>query len=160
VVTLDQAMHFANNRLPEEGPADELANWRRSMPPPEPKREERKLDTMQVDVRAEIEKAVARERFLLVEATGQALAEYGDQLASEFEALLAQAADKLRAEFAGQLAQMRSQADTLGGELEAALEKIIERKKRAKAAAAKRNHGADLNTAPPLQLPAPNGHAQ
>jgi hypothetical protein len=148
-MTLEEAMHISDHLLPGEPGGDELANWRAAMPTPEPPKRERGLDTMQVDLGAEIRKAVTRERALITEAAGQALAEVRDAALDEAERLIAAAVAELRAEFAGQLAQLRSQADTLGGELKAQLEQIIARKRRAPKAAK-----ANGDT----HLPGPNGN--
>jgi hypothetical protein len=146
-------MHISDHLLPGEPGGDMLANWRAAMPTPEPPKRERGLDTMQVDLGAEIRKAVTRERALITEAAGQALAEVRDAALDEAERLIATAVAELRAEFAGQLAQLRSQADTLGGELKAQLQ-IIARKRRAPKAAK-----ANGDTRPSL-LQLPNGNAQ
>jgi hypothetical protein len=159
-MSLDEAKRIARTRLADEPADDWLTSWRRTMPAPEPKREERKLDTMQIDWPAEIRAAVARERAFMTEVIGQALAEYGDGIITEIEQKIAAAADRvradLRAEFAQAIGLLRRQIDTQGSELRAELEKIIAKRRRAKAAA------TSNETFAPLQLPAPNGngHAQ
>jgi hypothetical protein len=149
-VSWEEAMEISNRLLPGEPGGDELARWQAHRPRPEPPKRERGLDTMQVDLGAEIRKAVAQERALITEAAGQALAEVRDAALDEAERLIAAAVAELRAEFAGQLAQLRSQADTLGGELKAQLEQI---KRRAPKAAK-----ANGDTPFLLQLPGPNGN--
>jgi hypothetical protein len=170
MVTWEEAMEISNRLLPGEPGGDEIARWQACRPQPEPPKRERGLDTMRVDLDAEIRKAVTRERALLTEATGQALGEIRDTVLDEAEQLIATAVNQLRAEinqmreeffsrfdsvraqgvelraeFTG-LAQLRSQADTLGGELKAQLE-IIARKRRAARARPSL-----------LQLPGPNGN--
>jgi hypothetical protein len=160
MVTLEEAMGISERRLPEEPGEDWLESWQAARPQPEPPKQPRKLDTAPpVDWAAEIQKAVDRERRILTEATGTALAEIRDDALDEVEKLIAAAVEQLRAEFSGQLAQLRCQTDTLGGELKAQLEKIIARKRRAKAAKTNgSNHG--LPSGEPLLLPGLNGDAR
>jgi hypothetical protein len=162
-MTLEEAERIARERTPDEPAEDWLASWQAARPRPEPERKAPKLDTMQTDVRDEIRSVVDRERKILTEATGLAIAEIRDETLDEVDAAIAKAVEQLRAEFAGQLAQLRCQTDTLGGELKARLEQIIARKRRARAA--KTNAESDITARPvPLQLPGPgangNGHAQ
>jgi len=156
-MTLEEAMHIASNRLPEE-PEDALTNWQAARPPPEPPKRPRGLDTSPVDWPAEIRKAASRERALIVEAVGQALGEHGNAIIGEVEQMIAAAVDQvrseLRAEFAGQISELSARIDlahTQGNELRAQLEEIIAKKRRAKAA---KPNGSRL------LLPGPNGNAQ
>jgi hypothetical protein len=156
---MSEAERISRERLPTEPREDWLESWRRTMPKPEPERRARGLDTappaQEVDWSSIIRRAILSERSFMVEAVGGALGEVRNEVLDEVEQLIAQAVEQiksdLRAEVAGQLAQLRSQADTLGGELRAALEKIIARKQRARAARANGNGST-------LLLPGPNGH--
>jgi hypothetical protein len=120
-------------------------------PPPEPERKPRGLDTApapQIDWAAVINGAIRGERAHMVEAIGQAIGQYGDELLGEVEAMIAAAVNQLRTEFAGQLNELSARIDlshTQGAELRAQLETIMKRR-----------------TKPRLLLPAPvpngNGH--
>jgi hypothetical protein len=158
VVTLEEAMHISDHLLPGEPGSDELARWQAQRPQPEPPKRERGLDIApapQIDWAAIINGAIRGERAHMVEAIGQAIGQYGDELLTEVEGMIAQAIDQLRtelrAEFANQVDQLRNelsgQINTQGNELRAQLQEIIAKKKRARTKAS------------PLQLPAPNGNA-
>jgi hypothetical protein len=97
------------------------------------------------------------ERSTMVEIVGQALGGYGDGLLDEVETMIAATAAELREEFARQIDQLRAELSgridlvhTQGTELRPELEKIIAKKRRARAA---RSNGSAL------LLPAPNGDA-
>jgi hypothetical protein len=155
---LDEAEYIARNYLPVEPRPDEISSWRASQPRPEPKREERKLDTMpaapeQIDWADVIRQAILAERSLMSEIIGGAIAEYGDELGdsivADVERMIAATAAELREEFSRQIAELSSRIDstqTHGAELKAQLDAIIAKRKRAKAAKANGEH---------LLLPAP-----
>jgi hypothetical protein len=126
------------------------------MPAPEP-----------IDWALVIRQAILGERAFLTEAIGQALAGYGDGLGDELiaqvESMIAATAAELREEFSRQIAELSGRIDstqTHGAELKAELEKIIARKRRAKAAKANGEHL--LLPAPALAdaslVPSPNGN--
>jgi hypothetical protein len=110
-MTLEEAMAISEHRLPGEPPE---ADWRASRPRQEPKRQTRGLDTAQqpeIDIAYVIRGALKAERSVMVEIVGQALGEYGNQLADEILAevrqLIEAAVEGLRAEFSRQLDQLR-----------------------------------------------------
>jgi hypothetical protein len=113
-----------------------------SRPRPEPRREERRLDTaVPVDWALVIRQALLGERAHMVEAVRQAMGEHGNGLLDEVEAMIAATAHQLREEFAEQLAQLRAElsgridsTQTHGAELKAQLDAVIARRKRTKAA--------------------------
>jgi hypothetical protein len=116
-MSINEATHIANNRLPEEPAEDWLASWRKSMPRPEPVKASHGLDT-QVDWSGVIHNALKAERGLLTEATGMAIGEVRNELGDEFDAAIEKLrgemraeADRLRAEFsqARELADLRTQ---------------------------------------------------
>ena len=158
-MTLEEAMHIASHRLPEEPREDEIANWRASRPVPEPAKRTRSLDTApaapQVDWAAVINGAIRGERAHMVEAVGQAIGTYGNDVIAEVEQMIAAAVEQLRAEFAAQIERVANEfsgqmdlVHTQGAELRAQLEEVIAKKKRTKAAKANGEH---------LLLPSPNG---
>jgi hypothetical protein len=109
--------------------------------------------------------ALLGERVVWTEAVGQALAEYGDELGDsiidDVRGMIEAAVAELRDEFAKQIDELSGRIDstqTQGAELKAELDKIIARRRRAKAAKA---NGERLPSGEPLLLPSPaNGHAQ
>jgi hypothetical protein len=106
-MTHDEAMRINDNLLEGERP-DALTNWRASMPPPEPPKRERGLDTAptpQVDWSAVIHGALKAERTLTTESVGGALGEVRNALLDEFEAAI----EKVRAEFRREVDQLREQ---------------------------------------------------
>jgi hypothetical protein len=105
-MTLDEATYIANNCLPEEGPADSLANWRR--PPVEPAKPQRQLDTAPapvIDWSAVIHGALKAERGLLTEATGRAIGEVRNEVLDEVDAAI----EKLRTEFRAETDRLRAE---------------------------------------------------
>jgi hypothetical protein len=110
----------------------------------------------QIDLAAVIRGAILGERAHMTEAIGGAIAEYGDGLGdsiiADVEAMIAATAAELRDEFARAIDQLRIElsgridsTQTHGAELKAELDKIIARRKRARAA----------KPDDPLLLPAP-----
>jgi hypothetical protein len=167
MVTEDEALWISRNRLPGEPGGDELTRWRNSMPPAEPERKPRGLDTApapEVDWAAVIRGALKAERSIMSEIVGKALGQYGDELFSEIEVAIATAVDQLRTELRAEIEQLRSElsgridsTQTHGAELRAELEKVIARKRARKAA--KPNGEGVVTSCPVLQLPAPNSDA-
>jgi hypothetical protein len=166
MVTLEEAMYIANNRLPDEPGEDEIASWRSMRPQQEPTRRERGLDTMAapppIDWALVIRQAILGERAFLTEAIGGALAEYGDGLGDELiaqvESMIAATAAELREEFSRQIDQLRAElsgridsTQTHGAELKAELDKIVARRRRTKAA----KPNGELYSGDPFLLPPP-----
>jgi hypothetical protein len=134
-VTWEEAMEISNRLLPGEPGGDELARWQAQRPQPEAPKPLRGLDTAPIDWPAEIAKAASRERALLTEAIGCAIAEYGNELFAEFEGVIDQLRTELNAELANQRNELSARIDsahTQGNELRAQLEAIIAKKRRAK----------------------------
>src|SRR5262245_10085403 len=104
-MTLEEAMHVANNRLPEEPAEDWLTSWQAARPRPEPVKEPPKLDTAQVDVSRVIGMTLRADRALHSEATGQALGEVRNEVLDEFDAAI----EKLRAEFCAEAERLRAE---------------------------------------------------
>jgi hypothetical protein len=104
-MTLEEAERIARERLPEEPAEDPLADWRKSMPRPEPEKTSQSLDTAQVDWSLIIHQALKAERALLTEATGSALGEVREELRDEFAAAI----EKLRAEFRAEVDRLRAE---------------------------------------------------
>jgi hypothetical protein len=160
-VTLEEAEFIARNYLPDEPRPDEITAWRASRPRQEPKREERKLDTMPtpppIDWADVIRGAILGEREFMSQAIGGAIAEYGDGLGdgiiADVENMIAATAAELKEEFARQIAELKAElsgridsTQTHGAELKAQLDAIITRKRRARAA--KPTALADASLAP------------
>src|SRR5262245_39344462 len=106
-MTLEEAERIACTLLPGER-ADALTNWRGSMPPPEPVKAPRGLDTApapQIDWSLIIHQALKAERGLLTEATGLAIGETREALRDEFEAAI----EKLRTEFRAEVDRLRAE---------------------------------------------------
>jgi hypothetical protein len=145
MVTLEEAERIARERTPDEPAEDWLTSWQAARPQPEPPKQERRLDTAQVDVAAVIRGTVRAERAVTSEATGLALGTVRNEIFDAVDAEVAKLKaeiDRLRAEF--------SQANELR-ELHAELREIKEM-------LAKK---ARPPKAPALQLPAPaNGDAR
>jgi hypothetical protein len=153
-MTLEEAMAISEHRLPGEPPE---ADWRASRPRPEPRREERKLDTMpaapEIDSALVIRQAILAERSVMSEVIGEAIGEVNNQTLDEVEQLIAQAAGQIKTELREEIGQMREEffkrLDLVrgqGAELKTELDKIVARRKRARAA---KPEGS------PLMLPAP-----
>jgi hypothetical protein len=159
VVTEEEALFISRNFLPGEPGGDELANWRANRPPREPARHERGLDTMPapppIDWADVIKRAIRAERSVMSEIVGSAIGEVRNETLDETEQLIAQAAEQIKSGLRAEIDQMRVECfkrlDLVRGqgvELQAELDKIIAKKRRAKAAKANGEHL--LLPAPPL----------
>jgi hypothetical protein len=176
-MTLEEAMHIANNRLPDEPAADPLANWRATKPPAEPARKTRGLDTVPapvIDWALVIRQALLGERAHMTEAIGGAIGEVRNDTLDEVEQLIAAAADQIKSELRTEIEQMRfeffKRLDLVRGqgvELRAELEAAIAKKKRARPMAQPNGSGsllqlpaplADASLAPDALSPGPNGN--
>jgi hypothetical protein len=160
-MTLQEAEWIARNYLPDEPRPDDLTAWRASRPRPEPRREERKLDTMPpeppIDWALVIRQAILGERAFMNEAIGGAIAEYGDQLGdgiiADVERMIAAMAAELKDEFARQIAELKAElscridsTQTHSAEVKAEVETILAKRKRARAA---KPNGEHLLLPPP-----------
>jgi hypothetical protein len=130
-------------------------------------RQTRGLDTAPapepVDWALVIRQAILGERAHMTEATGGAIAEYGDGVAESviadvekmIEAHVAEAVNKLRSEMriemSRQIEAMRCRIDAQGAELRKSLDEIIAQRRRARST-------AGLTSREPLLLPRPNGN--
>jgi hypothetical protein len=129
----------------------------------------------QVDWALIIRQTILGERAHMTEAIGQAIAEYGDGLGdgllAEVRVMIEAAVEQLRAEFRAEIDQLRAElsgridsTQTHGAELKAELEKIIGRKRRARAAKPNGEHLllpaplADASLAPDALAPGLNGN--
>src|SRR5262249_14568160 len=111
-MTLEEAMAISERRLPGEPPE---ADWRASRPSPEPKRQARGLDTgrqPEIDWSYVICQAIRASRAEQSEVIGQALGEYGNQLAddliAEVRQLIEAAVEGLRTELTQKIDELHS----------------------------------------------------
>jgi hypothetical protein len=98
VMTYEEALRIARERLPNEPKEDSLERWARNMPKPEPPRQQRSLDIPHVDLDERVNTLIAAERDFIIEVVGQALGEFRDELVGDIEKMIAKEVEKLRAE--------------------------------------------------------------
>jgi hypothetical protein len=107
-MTEQEALRISEHRLADEPAVDWLADWRKSMPRPEPEKTSQRLDTApapEVDWSEVIHNALKAERGLLTEATGSALGEVREEIRDEFDAAI----ERLRAEMRAEVDRLRSE---------------------------------------------------
>jgi hypothetical protein len=98
VMTYEEALRIARERLPDEQEEDSMERWARNMPKPEEPPRPQGLDTTPIDWDARIAALISAERDFIIEVVGQALGEFRSELLDEIDKMIAEEVEKLRTE--------------------------------------------------------------